>query len=159
MKNPNAFKWSLKFGLISALTGMICCVAPAILFMFGLMGGVVAISFADFFYAEDGSIGTGSILLRIIACCLGIYGFIMFRKKQDQCSIDPKRKRLNLTLLTFLPSCGNATLETTAAKKVAQLKTATTPTSRGTAIGSISVTVEGLRCANIAQMATTTAKY
>ena len=49
---------------------MICCVAPAILFMFGLMGGVVAISFADFFYAEDGSIGTGSILLRIIACCL-----------------------------------------------------------------------------------------
>ena len=102
MKSPNAFKWSLKFGLISALTGMICCVAPAILFMFGLMGGVVAISFADFFYAEDGSLGTGSILLRILACFLGIYGFIMYRKKQNQCSIDPKRKKLNLTLLTFL---------------------------------------------------------
>lgn len=102
MKSPNAFKWSLKFGLISALTGMICCVAPAILFMFGLMGGVVAISFADFFYAEDGSLGTGSILLRILACSLGIYGFIMYRKKQNQCSIDPKRKKLNLTLLTFL---------------------------------------------------------
>ena len=92
MKSPNAFKWSLKFGLISALTGMICCVAPAILFMFGLMGGVVAISFADFFYAEDGSLGTGSILLRILAFSLGIYGFIMYRKKQNQCSIDPKRK-------------------------------------------------------------------
>lgn len=102
MKSPNAFKWSLKFGLISALTGMICCVAPAILFMFGLMGGVVAISFADFFYAEDGSLGTGSILLRILAFSLGIYGFIMYRKKQNQCSIDPKRKKLNLTLLTFL---------------------------------------------------------
>lgn len=102
MKSPNAFKWSLKFGLISALTGMICCVAPAILFMFGLMGGVVAISFADFFYAEDGSLGTGSILLRILAFFLGIYGFIMYRKKQNQCSIDPKRKKLNLTLLTFL---------------------------------------------------------
>ena len=102
MKSPNAFKWSLKFGLISALTGMICCVAPAILFMFGLMGGVVAISFADFFYAEDGSLGTGSILLRILACFFGIYGFIMYRKKQNQCSIDPKRKKLNLTLLTFL---------------------------------------------------------
>ena len=102
MKSPNAFKWSLKFGLISALTGMICCVAPAILFMFGLMGGVVAISFADFFYAEDGSLGTGSILLRILACFLGIYGFMMYRKKQNQCSIDPKRKKLNLTLLTFL---------------------------------------------------------
>ena len=102
MKSPNAFKWSLKFCLISALTGMICCVAPAILFMFGLMGGVVAISFADFFYAEDGSLGTGSILLRILAFFLGIYGFIMYRKKQNQCSIDPKRKKLNLTLLTFL---------------------------------------------------------
>ena len=102
MKSPNAFKWSLKFGLISALTGMICCVAPAILFMFGLMGGVVAISFADFFYEEDGSLGTGSILLRILAFFLGIYGFIMYRKKQNQCSIDPKRKKLNLTLLTFL---------------------------------------------------------
>lgn len=102
IKSPNAFKWSLKFGLISALTGMICCVAPAILFMFGLMGGVVAISFADFFYAEDGSLGTGSILLRILAFFLGIYGFIMYRKKQNQCSIDPKRKKLNLTLLTFL---------------------------------------------------------
>lgn len=102
MKSPNAFKWSLKFGLISALTGMICCVAPAILFMFGLMGGVVAISFADFFYAEDGSLGTGSILLRILAFFLGIYGFMMYRKKQNQCSIDPKRKKLNLTLLTFL---------------------------------------------------------
>jgi hypothetical protein len=102
MKSPNAFKWSLKFGLISALTGMICCVAPAILFMFGLMGGVVAISFADFFYAEDGSLGTGSILLRILGFLLGIYGFIMYRKKQNQCSIDPKRKKLNLTLLTFL---------------------------------------------------------
>ena len=102
MKSPNVFKWSLKFGLISALTGMICCVAPAILFMFGLMGGVVAISFADFFYEEDGSLGTGSILLRILACFLGIYGFIMYRKKQNQCSIDPKRKKLNLTLLTFL---------------------------------------------------------
>ena len=102
LKCPNAFKWSLKFGFISALTGMICCVAPAILFMFGLMGGVVAISFADFFYAEDGSLGTGSILLRILACFLGIYGFIMYRKKQNQCSIDPKRKKLNLTLLTFL---------------------------------------------------------
>ena len=99
---PNPLRWSLKFGLISALTGMICCVAPAILFMFGLMGGVVAISFADFFYAEDGSLGTGSVFLRIIALCLGIYGFIMYRKKQNQCSIDPKRKRLNLALLTFL---------------------------------------------------------
>ena len=56
MKNPNVVKWSLKYGIMSALAGILCCVAPAILFMFGLMGGVVAISFADFFYSEDGTI-------------------------------------------------------------------------------------------------------
>ena len=102
MKNPNAFKWSIKYGLLSALTGMLCCVAPAVLFMFGLMGGVVAISFADFFYKEDGSLGIGSIILRIIAVGLGIYATLIFRKKQNQCSINPQRKKLNLILLILL---------------------------------------------------------
>lgn len=102
MKNPNAFKWSIKYGLLSALTGMLCCVAPAVLFMFGLMGGVVAISFADFFYKEDGSLGVGSIILRIIAVGLGVYATLIFRKKQNQCSINPQRKKLNLILLILL---------------------------------------------------------
>ena len=102
MKNPNAFKWSIKYGLLSALTGMLCCVAPAVLFMFGLMGGVVAISFADFFYKEDGSLGIGSIVLRIIAVGLGVYATLIFRKKQNQCSINSQRKKLNLILLILL---------------------------------------------------------
>ena len=102
MKNPNAFKWSIKYGLLSALTGMLCCVAPAVLFMFGLMGGVVAISFADFFYKEDGSLGIGSIILRIIEVGLGVYATLIFRKKQNQCSINPQRKKLNLILLILL---------------------------------------------------------
>ena len=102
MKNPNAFKWSIKYGLLSALTGMLCCVAPAVLFMFGLMGGVVAISFADFFYKEDGSLGIGSIILRIIAVGLGVYATLIFRKKQNQCSINPQRKKLNLIFLILL---------------------------------------------------------
>ena len=102
MKNPNAFKWSIKYGLLSALTGMLCCIAPAVLFMFGLMGGVVAISFADFFYKEDGSLGIGSIILRIIAVGLGVYATLIFRKKQNQCSINPQRKKLNLILLILL---------------------------------------------------------
>ena len=102
MKNPSVIKWSFKYGLVSALAGILCCVAPAVLFMFGLMGGVVAISFADFFYQEDGSLGVGSVLLRIIAVCLGFFAFITFRRKQNQCSIDPKRKKLNLVLLFAL---------------------------------------------------------
>ena len=45
--------------MTAAFASIICCVAPAVLFMFGLMGGVFAISFADFFYNDDGSEGIG----------------------------------------------------------------------------------------------------
>jgi hypothetical protein len=63
------------------------------------MGGVYAISFADFFYNEDGSSGTGAWILKIIAVAIGFYGIYSFRKKQNQCSIDPKRKKKNLIVL------------------------------------------------------------
>ena len=98
-KPPSLLKWSLKYSLSAAVAGIVCCVAPAVLFMFGLMGGVYAISFADFFYNDDGSEGTGSIILKGIAIAIGIYGIYSFRKKQNQCSIDPKRKRKNLLIL------------------------------------------------------------
>ena len=98
-KNPNLLKWGIKYSLSAAVTGMLCCVAPAVLFMFGLMGGVYAISFADFFYNEDGSSGTGAWILKIIAVAIGFYGIYSFRKKQNQCSIDPKRKKKNFIVL------------------------------------------------------------
>ena len=98
-KNPNFLIWGIKYSLSAAVTGMLCCVAPAVLFMFGLMGGVYAISFADFFYNEDGSSGTGAWILKIIAVAIGFYGIYSFRKKQNQCSIDPKRKKKNLIVL------------------------------------------------------------
>ena len=98
-KNPNLLKWGIKYSLSAAVTGMLCCVAPAVLFMFGLMGGVYAISFADFFYNEDGSSGTGAWILKIIAVAIGFYGIYSFRKKQNQCSIDQKRKKKNLIVL------------------------------------------------------------
>ncbi|HCY82708.1 MAG TPA: hypothetical protein DHV22_14485, partial [Xanthomarina gelatinilytica] len=78
-------------------------------FMFGLMGGIYAISFADFFYAEDGSIGTGSWILRGLAVIIGVYGIYLYRKKQNQCSMDPKRKKKNLILMiviTFILGLG-----------------------------------------------------
>ena len=101
-KNPNLLKWSLKYSISAAITGILCCVAPAILFMFGLMSGVYAISFADFFYKDDGSSGTGAWVLKGIALCIGIYGVYSFRKKQNQCSIDKKSKRKNLILLIII---------------------------------------------------------
>ena len=101
-KDPNLIKWGVKYSISAALAGILCCVAPAVLFMFGLMGGVYAISFADFFYEEDGGSGTGAWILKILALCIGIYGVYKFRKKQNQCSIDPKRKKKNLILLSVI---------------------------------------------------------
>jgi hypothetical protein len=101
-KEPNVVKWALKYAVSAGIAGIICCVAPAVLFMFGLMGGIYAISFADFFYAEDGSVGLGSWILRGMAVLIGVYGIYLYRKKQNQCSIDPKRKRKNLILMIFI---------------------------------------------------------
>ena len=52
---PNIIKWGLSIAASAGLTGMLCCVAPMVLFMFGIMGGTYAISFADFFYQNDGN--------------------------------------------------------------------------------------------------------
>ena len=99
-KEPSLWKWGLKIAASAGLAGMICCVAPAVLFAFGLMGGVYAISFADFFYAEDGSGAVGAWVLRGFAVAIGIVGIYLYRRKQNQCSIDPKRKRKNLILVS-----------------------------------------------------------
>jgi hypothetical protein len=61
-------------------------------------------SFADFFYAEDGSIGFGFRVLIDLVVIIGLFGVYMFRKKQNQCSINPKRKKKNLVLRTIATS-------------------------------------------------------
>ena len=99
---PNLWTWALGVAASAGLAGMLCCVAPMVLFMFGLMGGVYAISFADFFYAEDGSAGTGAMALRVVAVIIGGIGVWRYRRQQNACSIDPGRKRTNLVLVTFL---------------------------------------------------------
>ncbi|MEM1156639.1 MAG: hypothetical protein AAF649_04965 [Verrucomicrobiota bacterium] len=98
-EEPSVIKWVVKFAGSAGLAGMLCCVAPALLFLFGIMGGVYAISFANFFYAEDGSAASGAWILRIIAIGIGAYGIYKFRTRQNQCSIDPKRKQKNLILV------------------------------------------------------------
>ena len=86
------------------LTGMLCCVAPMVLFMFGALGGVYAISFADFFYNADGSAGTGAYVLRGMAVLVGAVGVWMYRKRQRSCSLDRRRQQTNLLLLVGLVS-------------------------------------------------------
>ncbi len=65
-----------------------------------LAGGVWAISFADFFY--EGSGGVGKWILRGVAVVIGLVGIVIYKRKQDRCSIDPKRKRMSLILLSVL---------------------------------------------------------
>ena len=101
-QNPSIYKWALKFASTAGIAGMLCCVAPAVLFLFGIVGGAYAISFANFFYEEDGSTGLGAWILRGVALIIAIYGIYRFRTKQNQCSIDPKRKKKNLILVTVI---------------------------------------------------------
>lgn len=101
-QSPSMIRWALGVAASAGLAGMLCCVAPMVLFMMGLMGGVYAISFADFFYAADGSAGTGAWVLRGLAVVVGAVGLWMYRRKQDQCSIDEGRQTKNLMLLGVL---------------------------------------------------------
>jgi len=101
---PRFWRWALGLAASVGLTGMLCCVAPMVLFMGGLMGGVYAISFADFFYQADGSAGLGAWVLRVVAIMMGGAGVWRFRSEQNQCSIDPQRKQKNLVLLGTLVS-------------------------------------------------------
>ena len=70
--------------------------------MMGIMGGVWAISFADFFYQTDGSPGVGAWILRGMAVVVGVMGVVRFNAQQSQCSIDLKRQKVNVILLTGL---------------------------------------------------------
>jgi len=92
----------IKVSLSAALAGIICCIGPVVLFQFGLMSGVYAISFADFFYGEDGSIGTGAIILRVIGLFIVIIGVISYNKKED-CSVNSeKQKKINKILFAAI---------------------------------------------------------
>ena len=91
-----------RYGIASALSGIICCVAPMILFQLGLIGGIYAISFADFFYKPDGSLGLFGWLIRIIGLSIVCYGIYRFNIKED-CSLNSdNQKRINKLLFSFL---------------------------------------------------------
>ena len=98
----NFIKNIFKYGLASAFAGILCCVAPMILFQLGLIGGIYAISFANFFYKEDGSIGIGAITLRFFAFLVIVIGIIKFNKKEN-CSLNSaKEKKINKVLFAII---------------------------------------------------------
>tara|TARA_Y100000768_G_scaffold318816_1_gene254404 strand:- start:290 stop:703 length:414 start_codon:yes stop_codon:yes gene_type:complete len=98
----NFIKNIFKYGIASAFAGIVCCVAPMILFQLGLIGGIYAISFADFFYKPDGSLGLFGFLIRIIGLSIVCYGIHRFNIKED-CSLNTdNQKRINKLLFSFL---------------------------------------------------------
>ena len=98
----NFIKNIFKYGIASALAGIVCCVAPMILFQLGLIGGIYAISFADFFYRPDGSLGLFGWLIRIIGLLIVCYGIYKFNMKED-CSLNSdNQKRINKLLFSIL---------------------------------------------------------
>lgn len=101
-REPSAFLWGLAVSASVGLTAILCCVAPMVLFMLGLMSGIYAVSFADGFYRPDGSAGAGAWALRGLAVLVGVAGWAVFRRRQDRCSIDPGRRRKNLVLAAGL---------------------------------------------------------
>ena len=98
----NFIKNIFRYGIASAFAGIVCCVAPMILFQLGLIGGIYAISFADFFYKPDGSLGLFGWLIRIIGLSIVCYGIYRFNIKED-CSLNSdNQKRINKLLFSFL---------------------------------------------------------
>lgn len=92
----------IKVSFSAALAGIICCIGPVVLFQLGLMSGVYAISFADFFYAENGSIGVGAIILRVVGLFIVVIGIAGYNKKED-CSLNSKKqKKINKFLFGII---------------------------------------------------------
>ena len=98
----NLIKSIFRYGIASAFAGIICCVAPMILFQLGVIGGIYAISFADFFYKPDGSLGLFGWIIRIIGLLIVFYGIYRFNIKED-CSLNSdNQKRINKILFSVL---------------------------------------------------------
>ncbi len=101
-ESPRLWRWALSVAGAVGITGIICCVAPMVLFMMGMVGGIWAISFADFFYHPDGSAALGAWLLRGLAGLVAAGGIAMYRRRQNQCAIDPVHKQRNLILVSLV---------------------------------------------------------
>ena len=80
---PSLFKWAMRVAASAGLAALICCVAPMVLFMVGLMGGACTISFAIF---SSGRWITwdGAWVLRGVAVLIGIVGFWLYRRHQNR---------------------------------------------------------------------------
>jgi len=89
-------RFGIGLGLFSGLIGMLCCVTPVVLVLFGLTTATAAVSLATRWYAEY------AWHLRGAAVLLASAGIMLHLKRRNACSLRGARANLNLIVTTFL---------------------------------------------------------
>ncbi|TAJ97510.1 hypothetical protein EPO44_12450 [bacterium] len=94
LQTPKRF--GIGLGLLSGLVGMLCCVTPAVLVLFGLTTATAAVSLATRWYAEY------AWYLRATALLLAIAGVVLYLRRRNACSLRGARANLSLIVTTFV---------------------------------------------------------
>lgn len=87
--------YGIGLGLLSGLVGMLCCVTPAVLVLFGLTTATAAVSLATRWYVEY------AWYLRGLAALLALAGIMLHLKRRNACSLRGARANLSLIVTTF----------------------------------------------------------
>jgi len=86
--------FGIGLGLLSGLVGMLCCLTPAVLVLFGLTTATAAVSLATRWYAEY------AWYLRGTAALLALAGIMIHLKKRNACSLRGARANFGLIATT-----------------------------------------------------------
>lgn len=89
-------RFGIGLGLLSGLVGMLCCVTPAVLVLFGLTTATAAVSLATRWYAEY------AWSLRGVALLLAMAGIVLHLRRRNACSLRGARANLVLIVTTFV---------------------------------------------------------
>lgn len=87
-------RFGIGLGLLSGLVGMLCCVTPVVLVLFGLTTATAAVSLATRWYAEY------TWYLRGAAALLATAGILLQLRKHNACSLRGARANVNLIVTT-----------------------------------------------------------
>ena len=89
-------KLGIGLGLLSGLVGMLCCVTPTVLVLFGLTTATAAVGLATRWYAEY------AWYLRGAAALLAMAGIVLHLKRRNACSLRGARENLSLIVTTIV---------------------------------------------------------
>ena len=89
-------RFGIGLGLFSGFVGMLCCVTPVVLVLFGLTTATAAVSLATRWYAEY------AWYLRGVAALLAAAGIMLHLRKRNACSLRGARANLGLIGTTFV---------------------------------------------------------